>query len=79
MEYKLYAGTYCPFCKKVESFLNENNIMDKVEVIYIDKVDGAAQELVKGGGKSQIPCLNHGDAWLYESSDIIDYLEEKLL
>ncbi len=40
-----------------------------------------AAELVAGGGKTQVPCLriegaDGGVRWMYESSDIIDYLKE---
>jgi len=40
-----------------------------------------AAELAAGGGKTQVPCLRIEDAdgsvrWMYESSDIIDYLKE---
>ena len=39
------------------------------------------QELISGGGKSQVPCLRiqntEGEvSWLYESDDIIDYMSE---
>lgn len=39
-----------------------------------------AQELVRGGGKTQVPCLRieneTGDVqWMYESDDIIQYLK----
>lgn len=39
------------------------------------------KELVKGGGKSQVPCLrineNGKSRWMYESSDIIKYLKQQ--
>jgi len=38
-------------------------------------------ELVRGGGNSQVPCLkitgNKDDYWMYESSDIIHYIEKQ--
>lgn len=37
-----------------------------------------AAELMRGGGKTQVPCLriesDDKDQWLYESDDIIAYL-----
>jgi len=40
----------------------------------------ARQELLEGGGKAVVPCLKikNGDSvdWLYESMDIIRYLDE---
>jgi glutathione S-transferase len=39
------------------------------------------QELIAGGGKKQVPCLkieeeNGATQWLYESRDIIKYLQK---
>jgi glutathione S-transferase len=40
----------------------------------------ARDELIQGGGKPTVPCLkierNGEDRWLYESGDIIAYLEQ---
>jgi glutathione S-transferase len=41
------------------------------------------EELKKYGGKIQVPCLRikkegGSDEWLYESNDIIKYLENKI-
>lgn len=37
-------------------------------------------ELIKGGGKNQVPCLrienNQETQWLYESNNIINYLKQ---
>ncbi|MDQ0508152.1 glutaredoxin 2 [Aedoeadaptatus ivorii] len=79
MDYKLYAATYCPFCKKVEGFMKENGLDQKVEVVYVDKDEAAKEALIEGGGKKQVPCLYHDNTWLYESDDIIVYLKENLL
>ena len=40
------------------------------------------QELVKKGGKQTVPCLrikkqNGDDEWMYESMDIIAYLDNR--
>lgn len=72
---KLYVGTFCPFCKKVESFISENNI-EGIEIIDVDKDSKAREELIEKGGKKQVPCLMIGDKPLYESMDIIKYLND---
>lgn len=47
----------------------------------VKKNDRYRKELEEGGGKVQVPCLriNRGDEveWMYESDDIIDFLETK--
>ena len=73
----LYVGTTCPFCKKVESFMEDNGI-DSVEIKNIDKDKEAREYLIEKGGKKQVPCLFIGEEPLYESLDIIKYLKENL-
>lgn len=73
-DYILYVGTICPFCKKVENFLNEENI--ELEIINIEKDRNAMQKLIEECGKRQVPCLYHDGEYLYESDDIIEFLKE---
>jgi glutathione S-transferase len=42
----------------------------------------ARHELLEGGGRLKVPCLRirdagHQERWLYESSDIVRYLEDR--
>ncbi len=73
----LYVGTTCPFCKKVESFMEEKGI-DSVEIKNIDEDKEAREYLIEKGGNKQVPCLFIGEKPLYESLDIIKYLNENL-
>ncbi len=47
----------------------------------IHRESGAMQELMHGGGRTMVPCLQiereTGVEWMYESLDIIAYLEAK--
>ena len=52
----LYVGTTCPFCKKVESFMEDKGI-DSVEIKNIDEDKEAREYLIEKGGKKQVPCL----------------------
>lgn len=73
----LYQFHACPFCIKVRRALHRLNI--KVE-LRDAKSEAVADELIKGGGKRKVPCLrireNGSDRWMYESKDIIAYLEK---
>lgn len=71
-DYKLFVGTACPHCRKVENFLEENNI--KIDIVNINEDRDAMMELIQKGGKRQVPCLFHDGKYLYESNDIIDFL-----
>lgn len=76
----LYMFSTCPFYQRVNLFLILNNI--QLEKRNIRENADYREELIAGGGKSQIPCLRIEHAaddieWLYESADIIDYLKDK--
>ena len=73
-DYKLFVGTICPYCQKVENFMKENDI--KIEVINIEENRDAMRDLIENGGKRQVPCLYHDGEYLYESDDIIEFLRE---
>ena len=71
----LYKKETCPFCRKVMGFISSAGWTD---VIYRDIVEDpdAADELARVGGKRQVPCLFIDGKPLYESLDIIKWLEE---
>ena len=73
-DYQLYVGTVCRFCKKVENFMEENNI--NIPLVNINEDRQAMLELMEKGGKRQVPCLYHDGEYLYESDDIIAFLKE---
>ncbi len=75
----LYQFFACPFCIKTRRAMHKLNLP-------IEKRDASnnavhREELLQGGGRVQTPCLRieeNGDVkWLYESSDIIRYLEQR--
>lgn len=70
----LYYKPTCPFSIKVLRYLKENNI--ELEMRDINSEPGAAEELIGTGGKRQVPCMFIDGKPMYESDDIIDYLEE---
>lgn len=74
-DYKLFVGTACPHCRKVENFLEENNI--ELEIVNINENRDAMMELIQNGGKRQVPCLFHDGEYMYESNDIIEFLKNK--
>ncbi|MDP5255016.1 MULTISPECIES: glutaredoxin [unclassified Vibrio] len=76
--YKLYQFEACPFCVKVRRAL-------KRQAVNIDLCDAKndpkhRQELLEGGGRVTVPCLRiekEGKVeWMYESSDIVAYLQK---
>ena len=70
----LYVSTYCSSCMKVTGYLKKRGIP-----LPLRNVSGEArfrEELVRIGGKSQVPCLVIDGKALYESDDIIRWLQE---
>jgi glutaredoxin len=72
--YQFYA---CPFCIKTRRALHRLNVPVETRDAQNDPEHRAALEA--GGGRIQVPCLRIEEGgetrWVYESKDIIDYLE----
>ena len=71
--YELYVLTGCPYCAKVLDYLDAHDIKIPIHNITTDPAARSTLETV--GGKVQCPCLFINGKPLYESDDIIDYLE----
>ena len=76
----LYQYKACPFCLKVRLAMKRQSL--KVETRDAKRSDSAREELINGGGLLKVPCLrivekSGTDTWMYESSDIIAYLEKR--
>ena len=70
----LYHFEACPYCKRVRDFLSK----EKINVPMKDThANGAYRdELIKIGGKPQVPCLVIDGKALYESLDIIEWFKK---
>lgn len=67
----------CPYSQKVRTFLSDNNLS---YVSLVSKSGAPSREVVKGlGGQDQVPFLIDFDEGksMYESDEIVKYLEEK--
>lgn len=77
--YALYHYPSCPYCAIVRRFLDAAGIDIELRNIHADPQ--ALHDLRNGGGSTTVPCLRiqrGADVqWLYESSDIIDYLRDQ--
>ena len=72
----LYMRPSCPYCIRVTDYCREHGVDLELRNI----AEGQHLEaLMVGGGKRQVPCLRierQGQVrWLYESLDIIAYLQ----
>ncbi|MCX7193247.1 MAG: glutathione S-transferase N-terminal domain-containing protein [Proteobacteria bacterium] len=77
---KLYHFKTCPFCIKVRHEMARLSLPIELRDAQHDPKHRA--DLLAGGGKIQTPCLQITDGqgnvqWLYESKEIIGYLQQR--
>ncbi|BCB27845.1 glutaredoxin [Sulfurimicrobium lacus] len=76
----LYQFKTCPFCIKVRREISRLSLGIELRDAKNDPQHHEA--LLQGGGAVKVPCLRITDEqgnsrWMYESADIIQYLNER--
>lgn len=76
---KIYQYDACPFCFKVRQSIAQMGLEQGKDYVLIEASHGSQgrKEVLKLGGKGQVPFLVDGDVNMYESDDIICYLANK--
>lgn len=77
----LYQYKACPFCVKVRRSIKRNAL--NINTYDAKRCEKSRNELVEGSGQLKVPCLkieeSNGEVrWMFESSDIINYLESRV-
>jgi len=77
---KLYQFKQCPFCVRTRRSIRRLGL--NIETRDARNVAQWKNELIDQGGKYQVPSLRieNGDKsveWIYESKDIIQYLDQR--
>lgn len=72
----LYYRPTCPFCIRVTNYLDQRGI--QIDLKNISQDEEAEATLISVGGKRQVPCLFIDGKPLYESGDIIQWLDENV-
>ena len=75
---ELYQYRACPFCVKVRRAMKRQSL--SIETRDMKR----SYKLLAGGGHLKVPCLRVEERrgqveWIYESSDIIQYLEGRFV
>ena len=78
----LYHYKACPFCVKVRRAMKRQSLA--IDTRDVKRSETAKEELLAGAGQLKVPCLRIEDAggrvqWMYESKDIIGYLEGRFV
>jgi len=76
----LYQFRTCPFCIKTRRAIKRLSL--NIEIRDAQRDEANRQQLLQGGGQIKVPCLvvnddQKGETWMYESNDIIDYLQTR--
>ncbi len=76
----LYQFKTCPFCMKVRREISRLSL--NVPLLDAQRDGPIRADLIRGGGKAVVPCLQISDGqgnseWMYESADIIQYLNTR--
>lgn len=78
--FSLYQYEACPFCVKVRREIKRNSL--NIEIRDAKRNEQFKQELTEKGGQLKVPCLkiveNGTERWMYESSDIIQFLQQRI-
>ncbi|MFV0438130.1 MAG: glutathione S-transferase N-terminal domain-containing protein [Desulfopila sp.] len=76
---QLYLWASCPFCQKVEKAATRLGLVAGKDFTRIESAPGTPgmEQVARIGGKSMVPFLLDGDTWMYESDDIVDYLQSR--
>ena len=74
----LYQFKTCPFCIKVRRAIKRQSL--NIELLDAQHNAQHREQLMQGGGQVKVPCLKVIDDkgntnWLYESNQIIGYLQ----
>ena len=75
---RLYYDRRCPFCQRVLNHLEQKSIPFESREISLMSDSDNRDQLIALGGSSQVPFLHdpERDVKMYESADIIDYVDE---
>ena len=72
----LYQFPSCPFCRRVLHYIQQRGLDIPTRDTMMEP--GAREDLIAIGGSSQVPCLVIDGKALYESMDIIAWLDQNV-
>lgn len=76
---RLYQYDSCPYCYRVRQFIQAFGLEKGKDYELVEARNGTKgrEEVIRLGGISQVPFLVDGEIKMYESLDIIDYIQNK--
>ncbi|MCT4642041.1 MAG: glutathione S-transferase N-terminal domain-containing protein [Bacteriovoracaceae bacterium] len=77
MKLELYYKEYCPFCRIVLNEIN-NKGFEQIKLVDIENDLKSAKKHFELTGRNTVPCLYINDKPMFESSDIIQWINTSL-
>ena len=68
----------CPYCRRVQRKIDELRISDKIEMRDTRTEPKWRKDLKNRTGRTQVPCLFIDGTPMFESLDIIDFLQNAI-
>ncbi len=78
VDLELFKFDSCPFCVRVMRRVKALGLEGQVRYRDTMRDAGAQDELLRRGGEDQVPCLFIDGEPMYESADIVAWLEENV-
>ncbi len=76
MKLKLYYYDQCPFCQMVLSKIKALGLAEKIEMKNVLENPDFKKEHKEITGKNTVPCLYIDNKPMFESMDIMDWLDK---
>lgn len=76
---QLYVRDGCPFCRKVLDAAKDLGLREGSDLQIIDAAPGTPgrETVLEVGGKAMVPFMIDGEQVLYESDEIVAYLQAR--
>lgn len=77
MNVRLYEHPLSPYAQKVKIALREKNIPFEPQMALDAQSGGWSKDLIEANPRIEVPTLIDGDARIFDSTVILEYIEEK--
>ncbi|MCE1160969.1 MAG: glutaredoxin 3 [Burkholderiales bacterium] len=66
----MYTSGFCPYCVRAEMLLKQRGVTE-IEKIFVDKTEGAREEMMARTGRRTVPQIYIGDTHVGGCDDLI--------
>ena len=66
----MYTSGYCPYCVRAEMLLKQRGVT-QIEKIFVDKTEGAREEMMTRTGRRTVPQIYIGQTHVGGCDDLV--------